>query len=99
MGKGEGLRGYRFHQKNQAIRHTTLFSLQNLRDQPPVLTRTFQSFTRFFFKQKTAYELRPRGWSSDVCSSDLSVAAGGEVNGILTQRREDAKERRGCCVR
>src|ERR1043165_4132228 len=25
-----------------------------------------------FFKQKTAYELRARDWSSDVCSSDLS---------------------------
>src|ERR1043165_6506418 len=25
----------------------------------------------FFFKQKTAYEIRPRDWSSDVCSSDL----------------------------
>src|SRR3546814_6882274 len=24
-----------------------------------------------FFKQKTAYELRIRDWSSDVCSSDL----------------------------
>src|SRR3546814_20177193 len=25
----------------------------------------------FFFKQKTAYDLRIRDWSSDVCSSDL----------------------------
>src|ERR1043165_8985218 len=25
----------------------------------------------FCFKQKTAYEIRPRDWSSDVCSSDL----------------------------
>src|SRR3546814_7575752 len=25
----------------------------------------------FFFKQKTAYELRISDWSSDVCSSDL----------------------------
>src|SRR3546814_13037330 len=25
----------------------------------------------FFFKQKTAYEMRISGWSSDVCSSDL----------------------------
>src|SRR3546814_7886043 len=32
----------------------------------------------FFFKQKTAYELRISDWSSDVCSSDLiapSIAA------------------------
>src|SRR3546814_3567994 len=27
--------------------------------------------TFFFFKQKTAYELRISDWSSDVCSSDL----------------------------
>src|SRR5216110_3938672 len=25
----------------------------------------------FFFKQKTAYEISSRDWSSDVCSSDL----------------------------
>src|SRR3546814_8861055 len=29
----------------------------------------------FFFKQKTAYELRISDWSSDVCSSDLQAAA------------------------
>src|SRR3546814_8015941 len=28
----------------------------------------------FFFKQKTAYEMRISDWSSDVCSSDLHVA-------------------------
>src|SRR5213596_869519 len=28
----------------------------------------------FFFKQKTAYEIRPCDWSSDVCSSDLVSA-------------------------
>src|ERR1044071_2886015 len=27
--------------------------------------------TMFFFKQKTAYEISTRDWSSDVCSSDL----------------------------
>src|SRR3546814_6283535 len=37
----------------------------------------------FFFKQKTAYEIRSSDWSSCVCSSDLVVvgradAAGGE---------------------
>src|SRR3546814_10982104 len=30
----------------------------------------------YFFKQKTAYELRICDWSSDVCSSDLPRAAG-----------------------
>src|SRR3546814_3452359 len=27
----------------------------------------------FFFKQKTAYEMRISDWSSDVCSSDLGA--------------------------
>ena len=27
----------------------------------------------FFFKQKTAYEIKECDWSSDVCSSDLVV--------------------------
>src|SRR3546814_2447101 len=30
----------------------------------------------FFFKQKTAYEMRISDWSSDVCSSDLTAATG-----------------------
>src|SRR3546814_6017194 len=29
----------------------------------------------FFFKQKTAYEMRISDWSSDVCSSDLKLDA------------------------
>src|SRR3546814_3804838 len=29
----------------------------------------------FFFKQKTAYEMRISDWSSDVCSSDLHSAS------------------------
>src|SRR3546814_6987987 len=29
----------------------------------------------FFFKQKTAYEMRISDWSSDVCSSDLETEA------------------------
>src|SRR3546814_3556013 len=29
----------------------------------------------FFFKQKTAYEMRISDWSSDVCSSDLANVA------------------------
>src|SRR3546814_9063179 len=39
----------------------------------------------FFFKQKTAYEMRISDWSSDVCSSDLVevalVVAGAAKNG------------------
>src|SRR3546814_9051720 len=30
-------------------------------------------FMFFFFKQKTAYEMRISDWSSDVCSSDLGL--------------------------
>src|SRR3546814_3343634 len=33
-------------------------------------------FNFFFFKQKTAYEMRISDWSSDVCSSDLGIGAG-----------------------
>src|SRR3546814_10454478 len=32
----------------------------------------FDFFVFFFFKQKTAYEMRISDWSSDVCSSDLN---------------------------
>src|SRR3546814_4478396 len=32
----------------------------------------------FFFKQKTAYEMRISDWSSDVCSSDLGRALAAE---------------------
>src|SRR5919198_5565707 len=33
----------------------------------------------FFFKQKTAYEIVSRDWSSDVCSSDLVLC---DVDGL-----------------
>src|SRR5213075_3408388 len=39
----------------------------------------------FFFKQKTAYEITRRDWSSDVCSSDL----------VAERRREMARRTRG----
>src|SRR3546814_5029478 len=43
----------------------------------------------FFFKQKTAYELRISDWSSDVCSSDLSAPS---VSGIKkTSKYKKAK--------
>src|SRR3546814_3882514 len=48
----------------------------------------------FFFKQKTAYEMRISDWSSDVCSSDLEglaeKLAGPVVAELLEQRRADA---------
>src|SRR3546814_9842747 len=37
----------------------------------------------FFFKQKTAYEMRISDWSSDVCSSDLAQ--------LLTRDRDNPK--------
>src|SRR3546814_3859445 len=44
----------------------------------------------FFFKQKTAYEMRISDWSSDVCSSDLRqgmmvavVSAARDIVGVL----------------
>src|SRR3546814_4189448 len=42
----------------------------------------------FFFKQKTAYELRISDWSSDVCSSDLfaRMLAGGEDPHYIARR-------------
>src|SRR3546814_19644932 len=38
----------------------------------------------FFFKQKTAYEVRISDWSSDVCSSDLVFAVDGAVTAADT---------------
>src|SRR3546814_17238295 len=51
----------------------------------------------FFFKQKTAYEMRISDWSSDVCSSDLdgSVVLGRRRGGILRPRRRRNRERKG----
>ena len=36
----------------------------------------------FFFKQKTAYEIKECDWSSDVCSSDLFIQYFFESRGI-----------------
>src|SRR3546814_9123098 len=37
----------------------------------------------FFFKQKTAYELRISDWSSDVCSSDLQWTSGQVISNLF----------------
>src|SRR3546814_7366156 len=43
----------------------------------------------FFFKQKTAYEMRISDWSSDVCSSDLGRSGrGGRAEGDPAGRAE-----------
>src|SRR3546814_7428689 len=50
----------------------------------------FDVFIVFFFKQKTAYEMRISDWSSDVCSSDLKrsgAAEGREPAGRSSRRR------------
>src|SRR3546814_3751494 len=45
------------------------------------------SFVFFFFKQKTAYEMRISDWSSDVCSSDLPAGDGEAVGRNTTRGR------------
>src|SRR3546814_12070674 len=40
----------------------------------------------FFFKHKTAYEMRISDWSSDVCSSDLAPDQGFAAAGIAGDR-------------
>src|SRR3546814_4101761 len=44
----------------------------------------------FFFKQKTAYEMRISDWSSDVCSSDLYESRPGAGQG--SERLEDYQQ-------
>src|SRR3546814_16166260 len=40
----------------------------------------------FFFKQKTAYEMRISDWSSDVCASDLTTLVGPDIETALVER-------------
>src|SRR3546814_2782704 len=49
-------------------------------------------FVVFFFKQKTAYEMRISDWSSDVCSSDLLIADHG---GAVPRDRESLERLAG----
>src|SRR3546814_3829345 len=48
----------------------------------------------FFFKQKTAYEMRISDWSSDVCSSDLSNRANGSA--VSVPRRDHLSQFKTC---
>src|SRR3546814_8658792 len=48
-----------------------------------VYGRRFLVSCFFFFKQKTAYEMRISDWSSDVCSSDLSCRASRNASKLL----------------
>src|SRR3546814_2055503 len=45
----------------------------------------------FFFKQKTAYEMRISDWSSDVCSSDLPHRGVGSVVDHHPAQRRDLR--------
>src|SRR3546814_6932252 len=46
----------------------------------------------FFFKQKTAYELRISDWSSDVCSSDLQRTHHDRADRRLTSRDDRRRQ-------
>src|SRR3546814_17410331 len=56
-------------------------------------------FCFFFFKQKTAYEMRISDWSSDVCSSDLVAASLQRLPGVSIQRSGARGETQGITVR
>src|SRR3546814_19687183 len=43
---------------------------------------SFTCLVFFFFKQKTAYEMRISDWSSDVCSSDLRTLVNSTSTGL-----------------
>src|SRR3546814_2393134 len=51
----------------------------------------------FFFKQKTAYEMRISDWSSDVCSSDLKLLWARGMTSL--QRRSPAATTRASSAR
>src|SRR3546814_7116278 len=53
----------------------------------------------FFFKQKTAYEMRISDWSSDVCSSDLRIVGSctGRAEGDLRSGKALAGEKLFAC--
>src|SRR5881227_4236873 len=67
---------------------------------------TFVFFCFFFFKQKTAYEITVRDWSSDVCSSDLDRARTAQCGrhgahvAVLDERSEERRvgKELDCCV-
>src|SRR3546814_13822260 len=52
----------------------------------------FDCMSIFFFKRKTAYEMRISDWSSDVCSSDLQCACRGRG------RLREMAQRRGVAL-
>src|SRR3546814_1433103 len=60
----------------------------------------FLSCFFFFFKQKTAYEMRISDWSSDVCSSDLQGGIERHAHdlAVVARRADDAADGRAVAV-
>src|SRR3546814_6789437 len=56
-------------------------------------------FVFFFFKQKTAYEMRISDWSSDVCSSDLPWPCGRSESWLFHQPAGECADRRAVVAR
>src|SRR3546814_5425582 len=54
-------------------------------------------FFVFFFKQKTAYEMRISDWSSDVCSSDLRHVAASIIRACSYPAYGKAERRAASC--
>src|SRR3546814_19575507 len=52
----------------------------------------------FFFKQKTAYEMRISDWSSDVCSSDLTIEEALEGEAANGRGHLDDGKARGAAI-
>src|SRR3546814_11157073 len=57
-----------------------------------------RNFFFFFFKQKTAYEMRISDWSSDVCSSDLPGVKDADRAADRDRERGEQRERAHCLV-
>src|SRR3546814_17553036 len=51
----------------------------------------------YFFKQKTAYEMRISDWSSDVCASDLPRTDPSSPRHILPASYQRRPSHDGCC--
>src|SRR3546814_3049730 len=51
----------------------------------------------FFFKQKTAYEMRISDWSSDVCSSDL-ISSGSRWADVIPRKIRRSLEASGTSI-
>src|SRR3546814_6529926 len=62
-----------------------------------ILLSVFFRWLFFFFKQKTAYEMRISDWSSDVCSSDLRRRwrMAGRCSGRLAARADAVRRTAG----